>query len=501
MGINEMRAARAAAAMVAAGLILCGCTRPAPEAFREPTENVLKVESNVQALQAWAGAKARADVLVHVDAVDDMAVFPPALAESMKNAGDHLARGNVGAIDPIAALIENGGTVNLGFGAGIYRRIVWVLPSSGSVAGAPIENFRAVLAARRGYTPAELADLRISGNSITGTIGGVPLTVTTLEDLDIGTDRAVLDIDLGWFVGKQGLDPSYRPGTASLLNVLRVLGRKRIPAVYVTITRGSPQQNVPLDIRYYAGITEDVLRDPELITGPVPQLYATMIQAEDALVGGRYAEAEALYLELTARRPDMAGLFFSLGLTEGFLDKPEQSRRALLRAYELDQAYLPGFFQLARVLAGMGLVETGEYLLATPDLVNTVPEIEMNYQKGFFYLAADRQYDAITWLERVAGRRPEDFAVRTVLRQAYEDIGHTEKEMETLEKLLSIDTQRVERDMPWVYKRLGRLSEDAGRIERAAETYGRYLELAPDDADAPRMRAVVDQRERRRPGR
>ncbi|MDD3641986.1 MAG: hypothetical protein PHQ19_00760, partial [Candidatus Krumholzibacteria bacterium] len=497
---NRNRSAAAATAAALAAIVLGGCSRPAPEAFREPSRAVQAVESNVQALQAWAGAKARADVLVHVDAVDDMAVFPPSLSGQIGSAADALARGDAAGIDRLAPLLESGGTVNLWYQAGLYRRVVWVVPAAGSVGAASVENFRAVLAARRGYSAADLADLRASGNAITGTIGGVPLSVTTLEDLDVGEERAVIDIDLGWFVGRQGQDPSCRPGTASLLSVIRVLARTRIPAVYVTITRHAPSRSVPLDIRYYSEVIEEILADPELITGPLPPLYATMIQAEESLVAGRYGEARALYLDLTSRRGDMAGLHFSLGLVEGFLDNAGRSREALLKAYRLDQGYLPAFLQLARVLAGMGLVETGEFLLATPDLVNLVPDAEMDYQKGFFYIEAGRPYDAITWLQRVAGRREDDFAVRTVLRKAYEDIGDGEKETRVLEELLSIDESRVERDMPWVYKRLGRLYETAGTASRAAEAYARYLDLVGDDPDASRLRAVIDQRGRGRSG-
>lgn len=489
-----MRDTRIPMAAAAAAVLCCaGCGGEAPRGFREPTGSVVRVETNVQALQAWAGAKARADVLVHIDAVDDLAVFPPALAPSMKNAGDHLSRGTVSVLDPLAPMLENGGTVNLGHAAGLYGRVIWVVPAAGSVADAPVENLREVLAARRGYDPEDLADLRIAGTGAEGTIGGVPLTITTLDDLEAAPGRAILDIDLGWFDARRGQDPSYRPGTASLLNVLRVLGRKEIPVAYATITLNSPRQSIPLDIRYYGDIIEEILASPERITGPLPPLYADMIQAEEALTAGRYGEARTLYAELAARRPDMAGLFFSLGLVEGFLGHPEPSRAALLEAYRLDQAYLPGFFQLARVLAGMDRVETGEHLLATPDLIHLVPDVEMNNQRGFFYLAAGRPYDAITWLERVAAARDDDFAVRTVLRQAYEQTGDRAKEMRVLGELVSIDAGRVDRDMPWVRRRLGDLSLAAGDTATAAREYRRYLELIPEDEDAPRLRAIAGQ--------
>lgn len=495
MRIDTIRTAGAAAL---AAIAMAGCSRQAPEAFREPGKAVRQVETNVQALQVWAAAKARADLLVHIDAVDDMAAFPAAVSEAMLAAADQLARGNAGIIGPAAATLEGGGTVNLGYHAGLYRRVVWVVPAVRPVTEAPVENFRSVLAAKRGYAAADLADLRASGKTITGTIDGVPLTVTALEDLEIGEERAIVDIDLGWFVGLQGQDPSYRPGTAALLNVVRALARKRIPAVCVTITRNSPRQSIPLDIRYYAQVIEDLLADPGLVAGPTPPLYESMIRAEEALRGGRFEEAQALYAGLTSRRGDMAGLFFSLGLVEGFLDRPERSRGALLRAYELDQAYLPGFFQLARVLAGMDLVRAGEYLLDTPDLINVIPGVEMDYQRGFFYLGAGRPYDAITFLVRVAAQRREDFALRTVLRQAYEEVGDAASERRIIGELFSLDTARVERDMPWIYRRLGELAEEAGDLPAAAEAYERYLELVPGDEGADQMRKVIGQARRPR---
>lgn len=491
MSSHKIRSRALAAA--AAVLICAGCGREAPTAFEEPVRRPALVETNVQALQAWASSKARADVLVHIGASDEMAVFSPTLAQTMKNAGDHLARGNAAAIEPIAALIENGGTVNLGHRAGLYRRVIWVIPTAGPVTGVSAEDFRNFWRSKRGYTEAALADLAAAGDHFTVTIDGIPVTVTSLENLELGRETAIINIDLTYFVGLQGRDPSYRPGTASLLDFLRALKARRIAADFVTINRASARQAVPMDIRYYGEIIGEVLEKPALLGPPPHASYAMMIEAEEALVAGRFDDAETRYSDLVERRRGSAGLFFSLALARGFLDRAEGCREALLEAYALDSVYMRGFFQLARVLGGTGRIETGEHLLETPDLLKIIPAIEMDNQRGLFYFNAGRYFDAITFLESVATRRPDDFAVRTVLLRAYEEAGVSDGMLRTLERLIAIDAARVERDMPWVYKRIGELAEKAGLRVRAAEAYDRYMQLVPGDENEAWMRAIVDQ--------
>ena len=399
---------------------------------------------------------------------------------------------SVAAIEPIAALIENGGTVNLGHRAGLYRRVIWVVPAAGPVTSATLDEFRRIMAERRGYPEAALADFSATGEWFVGTIDGIPLTVTALENLDVGRERAVLNIDLSYFVGRQAEDPAYRPGTASLLEFLRFLKTRRIAAECVTVNLASLRQAVPMDIRYYGEIISEALENPALLADPPPAVYALMIEAERELVAGKFGEAEARYAELTRRRGDSAGLFFSLAVARGFDGRAEGCREALLEAYRLDPAYLRGFFQLARVLGGANKVEAGEYLLETPDLVKVIPAIEMDLQRGMFYFGAGDYHNAIIFLESVASQRRDDFAVRTVLLRAYEEVGATGKAAAVLEALIEIDAGRVDRDMPWVYKRLGRLTEEAGLGARAAEAYARYLELVPGDEDAESMSRVIE---------
>jgi tetratricopeptide (TPR) repeat protein len=189
----------------------------------------------------------------------------------------------------------------------------------------------------------------------------------------------------------------------------------------------------------------------------------------------------------------MAGLHFSHAFALGFLDREEECRDAMIRAYGIDTAFMRGFFQLARVLGANGHVSAGEGLLDTPDLIKTLNKVEMEYQRGLFYMQAGLYTEAAELLSNVSSKRHKDFALRTVLYRAYAELGETRQMYKTLEGLVDLDRERVVRDMPWAFKKLGDLAYDLHLDPLAADWYGQYLEIVPDDPDAERMRELVDQ--------
>ncbi len=473
--------------------VAAGCGQRSSVVLEKPLRKVVKTESNSQTLMAWAEAGVRADVLIHIDGTDDLAIFPTALHETIENTADHLERKNAEVVYRIATIIEKGGTVNIGMKAGMYDRVIWVLPSPASVTDLSLENFKQVLMTTRGYPAQELADFAISGRHITGTIAGVPLTITNIEDLEINDETALLDIDLAYFTGLQAASAEYRPGTAALLDFLRVLKSKRVSAVMATVNRTAGFQPVPLDIRYFATVIEETLADPSLLENAFSGKYGMMMEAEKSLTEGDFSKAAALYTGLTGSYPDDAGLHFSHAVALGFLDKGTECREAMVKAYGIDAVYLKGFFQLARVLGAGGRISAGETLLDTADLYKTLSTEDMKYQRALFYMQAGLPDKASQLLAEVAQTRPKDFAVRTVLYRAYEELGNTQEMYRVLENLFRLDRERLVRDMPWALKKLGDLARDVRTDLVAASWYARYLVHVPDDPDAGMMREFIEE--------
>lgn len=457
----------------------------------DPLSDIVKVENNVRALSYWAQNNVKADVLVRFDTSDDMVEFVARHEESMKQVAEDLGRGKIDKLNQISGLVENSGVVNLGYMAGFYKRVVWVVPVTHSTGLDTAETFKRFLVEQRGYRMEALDDLRLDGKYITGTLTGVPITITNLEDLDIGEETALVDIDLAYFGGLKLRIPDYQPGTRALLGFLGELRKKGLVATNVTITLSTVKGLVPMDIRYYGDFVKEALGDPGPLGGAPSEKWTMMMEAEDSLIAGNYEHAESLYVQLIEENPRESGLFFALAVSSGFLEKAEDCGEALSRAYQLDGAYLRGIFQLASVLGASGRLETGEKVLELPMLANIISPVEMNYQKGLFYLSAGRPRSAASHLQQVANQRPRDFALQTVLHRAYREAGDTQGIARTLGQLIRIDEARVARDMPWVYKELGILLEDKMVLLAAADMYEKYLSLVPDDPDATELATKI----------
>ena len=117
---------------------------------------------------------------------------------------------------------------------------------------------------------------------------------------------------------------------------------------------------------------------------------------------------------------------------------------------------------------------------------------EVDYQKGIFFYAVKRPFDAITYLRNVQPKKADDFGLHSILVQAYRDIGSSEGERKMLQRLVDIDDGRVRREMPWVYADLGRIYERDGYTTNAADLYEKYVQALPDDSLSAVFRKKID---------
>jgi tetratricopeptide (TPR) repeat protein len=456
---------------------------------REPYKLAVKVENNVHAIQTWAANGASADILLHIDASDDLRIFPEHVHESMQNAADHLKRKNVGVIDRISELIEPGGTVNIGYLANMYERVIWVMPSRLPIGEDP-EGFKNALVVSGGYRQEDVTDLTPEGGYMTGELAGVPITITRFADLGPIDGNVILDIDLGYFTAHRSIDPEYQIGTKSLVTFLEKLAELNVRARFATVNMNTLSGIVPLDVRFFGEVILDAFATPSWLE-EMPEKWANMISAESLMVAGHFEEAESVYTELVVKYPFSPGLHFSLATVRGFLGDGERSRQALVRAFELDGSYLGGFFQLANVLAAGGKAEAGSTIVATPRLAKLLSPVELDLQKGLFYLSAKRPYDALTHLRRVAATRSNDFGIYTVIYRAYKEAEDKRQMVSTLERLRRIDEGRLKREMPWIFKEIAEICEESKIYGNALELYEIYLGVVPDDPEAPEIQEKI----------
>ncbi len=470
-----------------AGVAGCGGQEPAVILGSEPFERVVKVDDDLEALETWVESKQKADLLVHIDAIDDIAVVPPMLETSMKNAADHLKHGNTNVIYDIASFLEVSGTLNLGQRAGLYDRVVWIFPVQRPIGELGLDAFRSYLMRARGYQPSDLTDLFVNGRWIEGTLGGVPVTVTTIEDFDPGERTAIVDIDLAYFAGMQAQDPDYALGTASVLDFLRTLKEKSLHARFATITLSRKGRPLPVVTRYLADLVVEGLRDPVTLVD-TPDKWSKMIEAEDLLEQERFLAADSVYSRLLEEYPQDAGLLYMRGATLALLGWGRECARLLTEAYRIDPAYLQGFFQIANIMATRGQLEVAEGVVAAPILREAVRINELNYNLAIMYIAGGRPDKALPKLEAAEQYQKDDVDLTLLIYRTARDAGEEEAMLSSLEKLVDIDRKLVKDRMPWVFRELGKLYEKNGETLKAERMYIRYIEAAPDDSAAVELR-------------
>jgi tetratricopeptide (TPR) repeat protein len=485
---RSIRAA-AAALLIAAVVIIAGCggTERAVTLGTEPFDRISKVEDELTALETWVESGQKADLLVHIDALDDIAVVPLALEESMKNAADHLKHGNTSVIYDIASFLEMSGTLGLGERAGLYGRVVWIFPSRRSIADLGLDAMRNFLMRARGYDQSDLTDLAIRGKCIEGTLGGVPITITNIEDFDPGEATAIVDIDLSYFSGMQAQNPGYRLGTASLLDFLRTMKEKRLGARLVTVTLSSKGRAVPVSIRYMSEIIAECLRKPEMLVD-APDKWKKMIDAENFLSEERFLAADSLYGRLVEEYPQDAGLLYMHGATLALLGWGRECAARLTRAYRIDEEYLAGFFQVANFVATRGQIEVAESIASEAILKEAFRLSELNYKMGIMYIAGGRPEKALPLLNSVMAFEDSNVDLALLIFRTARDAGAEDEMMSSLERLVQIDRNLVRGRMPWVFRELGKLYENRGEDGKAKKMYSLYIEAAPDDSAAVELK-------------
>lgn len=481
--------------LCAGAAALPGCAKRSKPviAGREPLKNVFKVETNVGMLETWTTNRAKAETLVLVDPSDEMAMFPPDIQQDITNAAGHIKRGNAQVISLIAPWIEAGGTVNLGYMAGMYKRVIWVVPSKDPVGKTPIDNYLSYLQSRRGFPAAALTNFKVSGDYITGSITGVPVTITRLADLSLDkASSAIIEIDLSYFTSLKAADRSYLTGTKSLIAFLRELRDKNIPTPIVTVNLASKSGLIGVDIRFFGDVIKEALADPRMIGDIMPEKWQTMIQAEDSLSARRYDAAAAIYGKLAEGYPTDPGLRFSRAFAAGLAGRGKEAAADVLAAYGIDKEYKPAFFQLAKVLGANGRVDAGLAILDSPDLAPIFSKDAINYEKGLFYYTAGRPREAIDFLTAASALRPTDFNLLLIIIQTQKMLGDVKGELAALRSLIALNEDKVKWEAPWAFAEFGRIEEKKDSLATASRMYEKYIHAVPQDSLATSFQKKID---------
>lgn len=196
-----------AAVMLLCLLALGGCHRPLSPTRAGAPGTVVSFDNHSGTYLTWAARGVKNRVVVHLDGHSDLNWLSDAQITRIAAAPDPKALEwrpyEVDTLERHPLDIAN--FLYVAWKTGMARRVVWVVPDEAPTSQ-HLQAYRNLLSAQMHLSAAQADGLAADGNRVSGDAGGLPLTISRLEDLpDLG-EPVLLDVDVDFFTTPAGFD-------------------------------------------------------------------------------------------------------------------------------------------------------------------------------------------------------------------------------------------------------------------------------------------------------
>lgn len=201
----------------------------------------------------------------------------------------------------------------------------------------------------------------------------------------------------------------------------------------------------------------------------------------------RFDSATRAYEQVVAIAPRDPNLHMRRAQFERNYGTLLRAKECYIRAFRVDVASGKAALGAAECAAELGdLRETREWVDQALRLDSTL--IGATRLSGLTHLQAGQPKDALGQLREVAAQLPKDAEVLRAIAQCHALLGEKVREAEVLEKAFALDSDVA------TAKRLGCVSNELRRFERAVDVLDFVVRNLPNDADAPRdLGAALEQ--------
>ncbi len=314
-------------------------------------------ETPAEALPVWRTFQALRPTLV-LFANDPLLLPLPeefleeAIRLVQKGSPDQLAR----AVDiqSSAPIVLPAMTVDAALRAGLFSRVVWVLPVDTDPSGLSLEVFRKQLLEREAVSPEEAESFILAEGGFHGSVRGIPLQAAPIANTPPIGGPVLLHIDLGYF------QPLYKGEIKTNLyglvqQTLLPLAEHQLQALAVTLSRSNLGGGLPLETRFLAGDLARIFAEPHLVRDQMPiawQRRGSILYLENFFQKDKILE---LYLEMETEAPQDPSVQFGLYQVARQFKKGDEALARLARAVAVDPIYALEYLALADVAEEKGV--------------------------------------------------------------------------------------------------------------------------------------------------
>ena len=238
--------------------------------------------------------------------------------------------------------------VRAGLLAGLFREVVWVLPSDQS-----LQDFSWDVVEEQLREIGLLgAGQRLNYDGARGvakyTVEGVPLTLVHPDGLAaIKLEQPVIfHLDLSFFKGTYR-NEARMPAVQLLQTIARMLRNVSVRVLDVTLSASTLDGYVSLDGRFSLAMVEALLKNPSLLDGALPKTWQLKSEALGAITLFQERQATELYERLVQLDPDNPGALYALSQRRFYRHRFREGVALLDRAVGIDRGYAVAYLTLS----------------------------------------------------------------------------------------------------------------------------------------------------------
>jgi tetratricopeptide (TPR) repeat protein len=249
-------------------------------------------------------------------------------------------------------------------------------------------------------TEEEGQTLKLSDGTYTGSVRGIPFRGVHPKALPEIDKPMILHVDLGYFKGIYQGEVKTRIYN-QLLNTALAMNETGWTPELITLSYSTMEGTFSLDVRFLITNFAEMLRDPTLLDGTMPEPWALRSEALYSVNFFLESKVQEYYEQAAAKYPEDASAQYDLYRHMFFEQRRVEEALAILdKAVALDRGYAAAYMELA-LLAGKD-----NNMPAALDLLNRaaplVPENPMvDLYRAQFMIQSGQQEQAMPIVKRL----------------------------------------------------------------------------------------------------
>ncbi len=354
-------------------LLVSSCReQPSPVAAVDPIPEIEMFEDHSGALVSWMKKGHEDMTLVHVDHHSDCEYVPEHKIQRLRKLYENKEW------DEILKHKDKGGVlfsladfIYPAYKLGIVKKVYWVTTLDLFWSNNPLPVVQAYLRENK-YSDDIIDSFRIDGKTATGSVHGLEVTISTLDDLPPIQEPVMLSIDIDYFSN------IMKESKINELKVLRdfmsILRNKKLKVKNLDVTYSVNGGYTAILDRHIGDEVVHIFKHPEIVTSwNFPELWRIRDEGFNLIRNDRIEDADTCFDKALTRYPDEPTLLLGKAMCLSYKGKDEESFVLIERLLKSNPEYDPVYIYLSKAFGARGeqwkvKLYVYEYLKRHPEL-------------------------------------------------------------------------------------------------------------------------------------